>query len=157
MTVWFGSAVRLAGAALLGTTMACGGASRPPSAGGEPARDRVDWANKSHQQKLEFMGRVVYPRMKRVFQSQDAAAYANFRCQTCHGEDMERKDFKMPNHLYALPVADPLKEANAYNPKVAAFMQEHVLPQMAEILDMPLAKAGTTEGFTCFNCHAKEQ
>lgn len=119
----------------------------------EPGAPNVPWAAKDRKQRTEFMGLYVFPRMKDAFQGHDAKAFAEFRCQTCHGDDFERSevDFKMPNDLYPLPAADPVTAAKEYDAEVTAFMVEQVVPQMAELLGKEPGKE-----FGCLNCHPSE-
>lgn len=106
---------------------------------------------------MEFMSTVVYPKMKQVFQEQDPKAYANFKCQTCHGNDMEAVNFKMPNSLYALPTDKTIDAAMEYDAKTTKFMMERVLPTMSELLGIAPLDPKTGQGFSCFNCHQKEK
>lgn len=125
------------------------------SAAAEPGGPGVPWSKKTRDQRAEFMGLVVYPRMRAVFREHDPTAFAQFRCQTCHGEDMEKLDFHMPNSLYALPAADPVKAATDYDEKTARFMVEKVVPAMKELFakdDPALA-----EKFGCLGCHQTEK
>lgn len=114
----------------------------------------MPWSRKTHEQRAEYMGLFVYPRMKAVFQEHDPKGYAQFRCQTCHGEDMERVDFKMPNSLYALPATDPIKAALEYDAKTATFMMQNVVPAMKELLGKNDSEIG--ERFGCLSCHQAE-
>jgi cytochrome c553 len=123
-------------------------------AGSEPGAPKTPWSSKTHAERLEFMGIFVFPKMKTLFQTESPSAYAHFRCQTCHGEDMEAKGFRLPNSLYALPAEDPVKAALAYDEKTAKFMMDRVVPAMRELLgkDDP----ATAHGFGCLTCHQKE-
>ena len=103
---------------------------------------------------MEYMGLVVFPRMKSLFQAEDPTHFAVFRCQTCHGNDMDRAGFAMPHSLYALPEVDPLKAALTYDEKTAVFMRDKVEPVMRELL----AKGDpeTERRFGCLSCHLTE-
>lgn len=119
------------------------------AASGEPAQ--LEWKDMNREQRLEYMGVTVMPAMKTLFQEYDAESYAEFKCQTCHGEDMEAVDFKMPNGLYALPAADPITAAKEYDAEVTTFMMEKLTPKMAELLGMEPGKE-----MTCMSCHEAE-
>jgi hypothetical protein len=123
----------------------------------EPGAADVPWKDKTREQRLEYMGLVVYPKMKETFQAQDADGFKDFKCQTCHGEDMEAVEFKMPNSLYALPVADPMGSAMEYDEAVATFMAQTVVPAMAELLGEQPYNPETQTGFGCFSCHQQEE
>jgi cytochrome c553 len=97
------------------------------------------------------MGLVVFPEMRSVFRERSSPAAAPFRCQTCHGEDMERAEFKMPHALRPLPAADPMNAATAIDEKTAKFMSERVVPAIRGLL----AKDDATEAplIGCATCH----
>ncbi len=61
---------------------------------------------------MGFMAAAVHPRMKMLFAKYDKA-YRDFSCQTCHGEDMELKDYKMPADIYPLPTENTIEEKRA--------------------------------------------
>ena len=48
---------------------------------------------------MEHMGLVLYPAMKEVFQGQDGERWAEFKCQTCHGDDAKEVNYEMPNAI----------------------------------------------------------
>jgi hypothetical protein len=103
---------------------------------------------------MEFMGLVVYPKMKALFQAQDPKAYARFRCQTCHGEDMEAVDFRMPSSLSALPESDPIAAARARDENTTEFMVDKVEPVMKTLLGEN--DADTAGRVACGSCHPRE-
>ena len=134
------------------------GEARPPSAslgssGVPPGAPSVAWSRKTREQRMEFMGLSVYPRMRDVFQSHDAESYAQFRCQTCHGEDMEARDFKMPSSLFALPEADPVAAALEHDAKTARLMVDEVVPEMRSLLGRN--DPATAQRLSCFSCHQR--
>lgn len=115
----------------------------------------VPWSKKTHEQRGEYMAHVVYPKVKALFQEYDPKEFAEFRCQTCHGEDMEKVHFEMPNSLFALPRTDPVKAALSHDEKTAKFMMESVEPTMKELLGRE--DPATTERFGCLSCHQTEK
>ena len=120
----------------------------------DPGAPDVPWSKKTHDQRVEYMGLYVFPKMRGLFRTWSPNAYKTFRCQTCHGVDMEAVRFKMPNHLYALPATGAEQAALAYDEKTARFMIDTVVPTMRELLgrnDPELAKA-----VGCHTCHRKE-
>jgi hypothetical protein len=121
----------------------------------EPAAPRVPWSEKSRVQRMEYMGLVFYPKMRELFRGEDAQAYAHFRCQTCHGEDMVAADYRMPNGLHPLPAISPLEAALAHDEKTARFMTDRVVPALRELLGTgnPPA-AGDSDSVACHACHA---
>jgi hypothetical protein len=134
------------------SSAACSGA-KSPEGGPAIGAPEVPWRNKTHEQKQAFMGSHVEPTMKRLFQSFNGKAYAGFGCETCHGGDMDTRDFKMPNALYALPEKDPVAEGMSVDEDTAKFMVEKVVPTFAKLLH---EKAGDPSGVSCFTCHPKE-
>lgn len=106
---------------------------------------------------MEFMGLFFFPKMKAVFQKHDPAGYRQFRCQTCHGDDMEAVNFKMPSGLYTLPKVDPVKAAHDYDEKTTAFMTGEVEPAAQELLGI-VQVPGTDQGpgRSCSLCHGAE-
>lgn len=120
----------------------------------EPGAPGVKWADKTEKQKMEHMGIVVLPGMKKEFQTYDAAAFGTFKCETCHGKNGKDKGYHMPNDsLYPLAKADPIKTGNDYDKKITKFMMDVVTPKMAEMLDSPTMSAATPNGVGCFTCH----
>jgi hypothetical protein len=111
----------------------------------------VAWADMDRNQRMEFMGLTVLPEMKKLFEEYDAKGFAEFKCQTCHGNDMKEVDYRMPNGLFALAKPDPIPGSMEYDAPMTKFMQEKVMPEMATMLGM---EPGTQ--FGCFNCHEAE-
>jgi hypothetical protein len=120
----------------------------PPNAS-KPGAPETPWGKKTHSERMEFMGLYFFPKMRAVFQAHDARAYAQFRCQTCHGEDMEAVDYRMPNGLYGLPSQDPVGAAQAYDAATTAFMVSDVAKSAVELL----GEGGTD---ACHLCHRTE-
>jgi hypothetical protein len=118
----------------------------------EPGAPGVPWADKTFQQRQEYMGITVMPAMKELFKGYDENEFKQFKCQTCHGDDMNDVKFKMPtDSIYPLPAADPIKAATEYDEEMTKFMVEKVVPDMAKLLD-------TEPGpeFGCMTCHPAE-
>ena len=143
--------------------LACGGgestAAGPPKTAtqeqtaAEPGAPSIAWSEKNRDQRMEWMGLEVLPAMEAAFQQFDAQDFVDFECQTCHGDDMQQVDFKMPNKLYSLPKDNAYQSALEYDPEVTKFMAEVVVPKMAELLDMQPYNPDTGQGFGCFGCH----
>ena len=144
--------------AVLALTGCGGGTSAAPAktssdSGAGPGAPNIPWEQKNHDQRLEWMGLEVFPKMKEAFQAYDEAEFKDFKCQTCHGDDMKEVNFKMPNKLPALEKENTFAAAQAYDAEAAAFMGETVAPTMAKLLGMDLYNADTGKGFGCFGCH----
>jgi hypothetical protein len=139
--------------------LGCGGAQKGAEGAetaGTEAKHGTPWKHKNREQRLDWMGLQVFPKLRQAFVERDPA-YANFKCQTCHGSKMEMVDFKMPNPgLFSLPKANPIESARDYDADVANFMVEKVVPTMAELLDMPAYDPETKQGFGCFGCHPSD-
>ena len=126
--------------------------------GTEPGSPDVAWKDKTFDQKKEFMGVEVFPKMKAAFQGYDANQFRAFKCDTCHGPDPAAKKYKMPtDSIYPLPKDNPVKAAMAYDEKMTKFMVDTIVPEMAKMLQMQPADPKTGLGeFGCMNCHPAE-
>ena len=111
----------------------------------EPGAPGVAWADKNRQQRMETMGLVVFPSMKEAFQAHDAERYADFKCQTCHGDDAKDVDYKMPNAVTPLSKDDPVGDGNGIDEEMTKFMMESVVPKMKEHLE--------GAEVNCHSCH----
>ena len=132
-------------------------AAEPAEAKVPPGAPDVKWADKTFQQRKEWMGIKVYPAMKALFKEHDEAQFKGFKCETCHGDDMKEKNFAMPtDSIYPLPKDDPITAAMEYDEAVTKFMMEHVVPETAALLDMEPYNPETQQGFGCFGCHPTE-
>jgi hypothetical protein len=123
------------------------------SSGDAPGAPSVAWAQKSREQRMEFMGLTFHPRMKELFQAYDGAAYGKFRCQSCHGDDMEARNFAMPATLRPLPAVDAAQAGNVRDARATKFMVEAVLPATVSLLASDRADSAR---LTCATCHATE-
>lgn len=107
-----------------------------------------------HGQRLEFMKRVVLPKMRPLFQGHDATRFAKFGCKTCHGASVDNGEYHMPNDkLPKLNFADMSK----FKPGDIEFMKTEVLPTMAQLLKQPVRSEEKPDGFGCLECHTKGQ
>jgi hypothetical protein len=97
-----------------------------------------------------FMGKVIVPSMKPVFQEFDGAKFAKFNCGTCHGPQS-----KPPKEFLPKLTLKGGKEF-AVAPEKAAmlkFMMEKVTPEMAKAMGEKPFDPATKTGFGCGNCH----
>ncbi len=137
-----------------GAADADGGAEEAKAPPGAPD---VKWADKTFQQRKEWMGIEVLPKSKASFKEYDEAQFKGFGCDTCHGEDGKDNGYEMPtDSIYPLPKDDPIKAAMEYDEKVTKFMMDKVVPETAAMLDMEPYNPETGEGFGCFGCHPME-
>jgi hypothetical protein len=111
----------------------------------------------TRRERGQYMGEVVLPRMKALFQSFDAQHFAVVDCATCHGPGAEDRTFRMPNGaLSRLPDnAAGFQALAREKPEWMRFMAQQVRPQMAALLgkeeiDMRNPKP---DAFGCRNCH----
>ncbi|MEN9577041.1 MAG: hypothetical protein RJA70_50 [Pseudomonadota bacterium] len=147
--------------AISAAVVACGGGQKPAE---DPAGEKSEAATASEgaatkkytdmnrEERMEFMGLVVLPEMQKLFVEYDAEGYKEFKCQTCHGQDMKAVDFKMPNGLFALPEEKLIETSTDYDAEMTKFMMDKVGPKMGELLHKPFG----TE-FTCLSCHETEK
>jgi hypothetical protein len=149
----------LAGFALLLGAQACGGSSKAADDPSAPAAGKTElvWKDKTREQRTDWMATQVLPKMRAAFIGFDSERFADFTCQSCHGERMEMDDFKMPSdNLYALSRKDTLEKARSYDAKTTEFMLKTVLPEMATLLDTEPYDREKKAGLSCFGCHAVE-
>jgi hypothetical protein len=116
-------------------------------------QSETPWKEKSREQRMDWMGIAVFPKMRQLFLEQDSEKYREFGCQTCHGKGMEMIDFEMPNDLFALAKNDTLGHAKEYDEKTTDFMLGAVVPEMAKLLDMDAFTLENQAGFGCMGCH----
>lgn len=139
---------------------ACGGSQKSAEAGGASesfGAEGTPWSKKTREQRMDWMGLEVFPKMRAAFTEYDAERFSSFACQTCHGKNMEMVDFKMPNDtIFALSKSDTITKARDYDAKVTDFMAETIVPDMAKLLDTQPYDPETNTGFGCFNCHPAE-
>jgi hypothetical protein len=138
---------------------ACGGSGKDAAdAKAYDPKTETPWKDMSREQRMDWMAVAVFPKMRQLFREQDSEKYEEFACQTCHGTQMERVDFKMPNDLFALEKADTIDRAKEYDEKATDFMLGAVVPEMAKLLDMDAYTLENQTGFGCMGCHptAKE-
>ncbi len=140
--IWRKGRVLLLGALLCGWAGAC--------APVEP-EDKVMWATKNRDQRLTWMGTEVLPAMAKLFEEFDSARYkGKFSCNTCHGENYNTVDYKMPHTLFPMDPKNPITE-NDSDPnlaKYAKFMKEKVMPEMKRLMGK--------NDITCAYCHASK-
>lgn len=109
------------------------------------------WEQMSHEEKeFDMIGRF-HPVYRELFQNQDAERWAEFGCETCHGPDMQERNFEMPaTHLP--PIPEPGSER--YN------RARGVLTAMYEFMEQTTENMGTMLGeddFTCYGCHPQAE
>lgn len=135
----------------------CGGAtqssSMPESPEGKSAMTASKWEGMNREQRMQYMQETVLPNAKALFVEVAPDKYADFNCKTCHGDNAQEVDFKMPNKLPELSATDPVGAAMAKNEGVAKFMMEKVTPTMAKLLGREPYSETNTDGFGCFGCH----
>lgn len=139
----------------LAAASACGGSSKDAADASKAydPKSETPWKDMSREQRMDWMAIAVFPRMRQLFREQDSEKYEEFACQTCHGSQMERVDFKMPNDLFALEKADTVGRAKEYDEKTTDFMLGAVVPEMARLLDMDAYTLESQTGFGCMGCH----
>jgi hypothetical protein len=144
---------QLTAAAVATLLCACGGAQHGAAAG---AGEDVPWPQKTRPQRMQYMREVVAPEMNKVFVAYDGERFKDFGCPTCHGENMQKVGFKMPNDLPALTSEGTLEKAHARDAKMTDFMEQRVVPKMAELLHSKPGPASGSGAFDCFDCHPRQ-
>lgn len=109
------------------------------------------WGEMSHEEKeFDMIGRF-HPIYRELFQQQDAERWAEFGCETCHGPDMQERNFEMPaTHLPPIPEPGSERYTRARG----------VLTDMYEFMEQTTENMGTMlgdEDFTCYGCHPQAE
>ncbi|HEX2733488.1 MAG TPA: hypothetical protein VHM70_17880 [Polyangiaceae bacterium] len=143
---------------LLSLLAAACGQANPKSPGldkmGSPG---IAWSAKSYQQRLDFMAGVFHPKTRQLFIDfkKSYAEKGKFTCETCHGEQPELTNYKMPNEsLYALPKENTLQESHEYDAEVTDFMQKVLTPRVTDLLNQG---EGAKTQASCFSCHPVDE
>ncbi len=108
------------------------------------------WSSMNYADREMYMVAYVLPIHSEIFAEHDAGEYAQFTCESCHGEDGAERRYAMPSrYLPSLPPeGSPAWEtARARNPSAWSFMADQVLPIMRTQLGQP--------ELTCFSCHQR--
>jgi len=145
--------------------LACGAGAQAggpaAQAGGSGAGGQVvvnvPWVKMNKGQRIDYMMRVMLPKMRAEFHAFDPKRFARVDCATCHGPGVEDGSFALPNpKLPKLLEPDLFAKHRAATPEVTKFMLEHVEPDVAEILGVPGFDPETRKGLSCYNCHPRE-
>jgi hypothetical protein len=113
----------------------------------------IAWSQKNEEQRFGHMAAAVNPQMHAMFKKYDASYGESFNCKTCHGDDAELVDWKMPNeNLYALPKENTVQSSLEYDTDVTNFMME-VTPALKKLLN---TGEGAPVAVSCFSCHPAE-
>jgi hypothetical protein len=117
------------------------------------------WKDMKREERLAYMKKTVFPKMKAEFVTFDADTYKDMTCATCHGDGAKDKSFKMPNpKLPHLPTTEAgMKKMRDDCPGVFDFMAKKVAPDMAALLGEAPYDPKTHQGFGCFRCHTKKE
>ena len=144
----------LALALALASVAACGGSSKPAADSPDPTPSGpVAWKDMNADQRHEYMEHTVMPAMKETFVAFDAEEFGEMKCKTCHGAGAEDKSFEMPNaDLKPLDFAN-MDKLDEHDQKVAKWMHEVVVPEMAKLLGEQPYDPATQQGFGCTGCH----
>jgi hypothetical protein len=153
-----GSGSAMAGSDTSGSAAGSGSALAMAGSGTGSGSATWDFDKLSHEEQMDFMKKQVVPTMKPLFQKFDAKHYANFGCKTCHGKDPKKSKFKMPTP--ELPKLDfAALQAGKQKPKVAKWMGQVVVPEMAKLLQKPEydPKKPDPSQFGCLGCHEQKK
>jgi hypothetical protein len=136
---------------LIAILASCGGSAPPPKNAVYQKDASPSWPTLSWEDRHERMTFTVQPNMGKAWQKFTKSDAPTMTCRTCHGEDAEDANYKMPNPKL-LPL-DPSRlpsktSTDANEARWATFMIDDVVPQMIDLIDAP-------PSFGCFNCHTK--
>jgi hypothetical protein len=124
------------------------------AAGGE-AKKEPDFDDLPGDKKAEVMMKKVVPMVGKVFKEHDGQKYAKFGCSTCHGPGKKKESPSkfLPKLVFKNGGFEKLSKEK---PEMVKFMDEKVLPAMAEALgEHPMDKSG--KGFGCSGCHSVDK
>jgi hypothetical protein len=126
--------------------VACTPQPRPPTI---PNTASDEWSHASWEDRHDTMTFLVLPTMARSFQRFEGKPYPALTCMSCHGEQAERLQYRMPGGPPLDPAHLPRKDSSdAHEAKLAAFMIDEVTPSLAEMLGK--------SAVGCFTCHTKK-
>lgn len=130
-------------------------APAPPATPFAPANG---WSDLTYEERHAKMTFVVHPALARRFKKAGGEKTARLTCKSCHGERAEEVRYRMP----AIEALRPSRVAEIYEPgadlsPLLTFMRDEVTPTTARLMGMPAYDPAIGEGFSCFNCHLKEQ
>jgi hypothetical protein len=108
----------------------------------------------STDKKVEIMMAKVVPNVGKLFKEQNAKKFGKFNCATCHGAAKEKSKEDPHKVLPKLTFSNGgYEKLTKEKPEMMKFMNEKVVPTMAEALgEKPYDKA-TKKGFGCRGCH----
>lgn len=116
----------------------------------------IPWPDKTDEEKASWMTFQVLPVMKPLFVEHDPIYETTFDCDTCHGTENVSDFSTMPHPLGPpeLSISDwPEDSTDPEIVAMAAFMDETVVPTIAQLIDSVVAPSPTAEGVKCSTCH----
>jgi len=122
--------------------------------------DTKPWDSMNYEEKEWYMIGKVHPVMRQVFQTFNKDKYEGekFECVPCHGENPEKKKYKMPSdHLSPVPAFGSKDWKAMENARVFKFMTKRVTPAMGQVLGKEAWNHETGEGYSCWGCHPKAE
>ncbi len=114
------------------------------------------WTDLEYLQRIEYMEHLVEPVLRELFQEFDAELYADFGCETCHGEDPADVDYEMPSGTpESLSIAEINGLRNHPDPERSRYydLMNTVKATVAPLVDQEPFPTGD---FSCFSCHEQE-
>lgn len=121
--------------------------SHPHTASAESEFDKLSMGKKA-----EVMKTKVVPSLGKVFKEHDGKKFEKFGCATCHGAQKKDNPHKV---LPKLTLSNGgFEKLSKSKPEVMKFMNEKVVPAMAEALGEKPFDPATKKGFGCKGCHA---
>jgi hypothetical protein len=120
---------------------------RAPATARAPTSD--GWSRATWEERHDAMTFLVLPTMARSFQRFEGKPYPELTCISCHGEQAENVQYRMPGGPPLDPAHLPRKDSpDPREAKLAAFMIDEVTPSLAEMLGK--------RDIGCFSCHTKK-
>ena len=125
-------------------TIACSSHAKVTQPSHEPAaaHAREDrWAKLSFEERHSVMTFTVLPNIARTWRDFKHTEAPEMTCRTCHGQDAEAVDYRMPNPSLAKidPAHPPVNET-------ATFMKNKMVPETSELVGAEIG---------CNTCHPK--
>ena len=112
----------------------------------------------SHEKKLTYMKQTVLPAEREIFARFEPLRFADMTCETCHGQGARDGSYKMPNPDLPHIVGGKggFEELAAKEPEAVRFMQKIVGPETARLLGYSPFDMEQHVGFSCYQCHVRE-
>jgi len=127
-------------------TIACGSHGSVAQPSRETPRSRPDtWSKLTFEERHSVMTFKVLPNMARTWRDFKHTQDPEMTCRTCHGQDAEAVNYRMPNPSLT-KIDAKIDPAHPPTSETATFMKTKMVPEVSELV-------GADVG--CNTCHPK--